>query len=275
MANIHYLRCTRCGNPATPRKWNPKTPEVLAEVGTSITMHCADCCDPTRVLRPHHAMMCRDCCPTGHGTRFNEPTAKCNKCGLVLKANAAGCTHASCGGIIVIPQPCIICHAEALEGRKYCAAHQERANHQTLKEKVAEQRAACTHASRAEERICEAEAEDRAHATPPNAAPFLTLRPEMGTVTAHCGCLLEPASDEPDPDAVAFYQCETHEQAEATKRHLSAALDCLDELADFLEESHASGAGPSSSSSWCSYCRAIAEAREVSAAAKGLQEVKQ
>ena len=70
MSNTRYLRCAKCGCNATPHKWDSKTPKLLAEVGTSTTMCCADCCTPS----DPHATMCRDCCPTGHGTRFQEET---------------------------------------------------------------------------------------------------------------------------------------------------------------------------------------------------------
>jgi hypothetical protein len=66
MANIRYLRCSKCGCDATPRKWNPAKPEIEAEVGTSTMMRCGDC----NTDGSPYACMCRDCCPTGHGTNW-------------------------------------------------------------------------------------------------------------------------------------------------------------------------------------------------------------
>ena len=51
------VKCVKCGKLDATTK---------GHVGTSVTMHCPDCCassDP-------HATMCRDCCITGHGTHF-------------------------------------------------------------------------------------------------------------------------------------------------------------------------------------------------------------
>ena len=59
--------------------------------------------------------------------------------------------------------------------------------------------------------------------TPPNAAPFLKMRDnDDHTVTAPCGCLLEPIGG----TGAAFYQCETHERA-------ARALELLEVIADF------------------------------------------
>ncbi len=68
MAKTIWLFCSKCKSYATPRKWNLKTPDISAEVGTSDTMSCKDCSCPDN----SKATMCRDCCPTGHGTRWIE-----------------------------------------------------------------------------------------------------------------------------------------------------------------------------------------------------------
>jgi len=72
MANLRYLRCAKCGNPAFPHKAIIKDGQVIQqhETGTSTLMRCTDCCDPNNVSIPnnYYATMCRDCCPTGHGT---------------------------------------------------------------------------------------------------------------------------------------------------------------------------------------------------------------
>lgn len=67
--------------------------------------------------------------------------------------------------------------------------------------------------------------------TPPNATPFLILRPEQGSISAPCGCLMEPYDDDGDPDAAAFFQCGTHET-------LPAAIELIGSLAAALKESH-------------------------------------
>ena len=77
MANIRYLRCAKCGCDATPRRAKivDGKIEVEAEVGTSTLMRCKDCAEKLHVSEPPltsgYATMCRDCCPTGHGTRWN------------------------------------------------------------------------------------------------------------------------------------------------------------------------------------------------------------
>jgi len=75
------------------------------------------------------------------------------------EAAEANCTRL---GICIIPR----CAEAPLPGRKYCAAHQERANGQTLAEKVKEQRAARIRqlAQIVEERrICEANGAEARH----------------------------------------------------------------------------------------------------------------
>lgn len=59
------LVCTKCG------KRDVSKP---GHTGTSTVMRCPDCEGPdgTPSLMGH-ASMCRDCCPTGHGTHGVEP----------------------------------------------------------------------------------------------------------------------------------------------------------------------------------------------------------
>jgi predicted nucleic-acid-binding Zn-ribbon protein len=70
MANTKYLRCSKCGCDAVPTKaviTNGKL-EKLAEVGTSTLMRCHDCASPDDQSSKQYATMCRQCCPSNHGT---------------------------------------------------------------------------------------------------------------------------------------------------------------------------------------------------------------
>jgi hypothetical protein len=126
--------------------------------------------------------------------------------------------------------------------------------------------------------------------TPPNATAFLKMRDnDEHTVTAPCGCLLEPMGG----TGAVFYQCEMHERANTftqddmvsilklqkenaeIKAHLNAAVEHLGTLADYLREAHEEeiqtehdGDG----SLGCSYCDAINEADCIQRAAIGLPD---
>ena len=57
---ISYLRCKQCGKVDFGNKLN---------YGTQTDMTCQDCTDgSTNKYGMELANMCRDCCPTGHGT---------------------------------------------------------------------------------------------------------------------------------------------------------------------------------------------------------------
>jgi len=55
-----YVVCAKCGKKDKPIKAVIKNGVIVTQhnTGTAITMRCSDC-----------AKYCRDCCPTGHGTR--------------------------------------------------------------------------------------------------------------------------------------------------------------------------------------------------------------
>lgn len=57
MSRQTYVKCIKCGKVDKPT-------EQPRNTGTSTTMRCVDC--DTGDMR---AKMCRNCCPTGHGTR--------------------------------------------------------------------------------------------------------------------------------------------------------------------------------------------------------------
>lgn len=58
-----WLRCSECGALDISTK--------AGHVGTFASMRCPDCSDSPDVRAA--ATKCRNCCPTGHGTRWNEP----------------------------------------------------------------------------------------------------------------------------------------------------------------------------------------------------------
>lgn len=53
-----WLVCAKCGK---------KDESTKTHVGTDVVMRCRDCANST----DPHATMCRDCCPTGHGTCYD------------------------------------------------------------------------------------------------------------------------------------------------------------------------------------------------------------
>lgn len=55
-----WLRCKKCGI-------TDNSSAILGHVGTSKNMKCPDCADSTGF-----ATMCRNCCPTQHGTKFGD-----------------------------------------------------------------------------------------------------------------------------------------------------------------------------------------------------------
>lgn len=73
--NTRYIRCAKCGKADLPTK---------AEPGTAFTMRCPDCCERIALtpgelargvkLNSPYATMCRECCPTAHGTHAATPT---------------------------------------------------------------------------------------------------------------------------------------------------------------------------------------------------------
>ncbi len=63
-----FLRCCKCGETDTSRKptFNPDGSVATFDyVGTATTMRCPDCADAKG-----QGTMCRACCPTAHGTRY-------------------------------------------------------------------------------------------------------------------------------------------------------------------------------------------------------------
>jgi len=63
---MYYVNCRKCGKVDKPNRTS-----MPHNVGTSTKMVCRDCSDFPGDGR---AKLCRDCCPTGHGTRFQEKT---------------------------------------------------------------------------------------------------------------------------------------------------------------------------------------------------------
>jgi len=62
-----WVKCAKCGRiDKTEMRLFSKIGESFClkrHVGTKNTMKCVDCCDETG-----YAKLCRECCPTGHGT---------------------------------------------------------------------------------------------------------------------------------------------------------------------------------------------------------------
>ena len=55
-----YVKCSVCGKTDKPDK-----AIIPHNIGTSTKMICPDCSDEPN----NKAIKCRNCCPTGHGTR--------------------------------------------------------------------------------------------------------------------------------------------------------------------------------------------------------------
>lgn len=64
MVSTRWVVCRCCGR-TDDRYQDPITMRV--NTGTAVTMRCEDCAGSDG-----RATLCRDCCPTGHGTRY-EP----------------------------------------------------------------------------------------------------------------------------------------------------------------------------------------------------------
>jgi hypothetical protein len=73
MKKSDYLTCTRCGRLDTNDRRT-----VPHYVGTAKAMRCRDCGEQSTAAPAEHvqlrrrggyALLCRRCCPTGHGTR--------------------------------------------------------------------------------------------------------------------------------------------------------------------------------------------------------------
>ena len=63
---IPWLVCSVCG-----KTDKTDTTVVPHHIGTKVVMGCPDCSQgKTNDYGKPVASMCRDCCPTGHGTRF-------------------------------------------------------------------------------------------------------------------------------------------------------------------------------------------------------------
>ncbi len=63
------LTCAKCGQKATERPAIIEHGQLVKPITTTATfevMRCPDCDGGDG-----YASMCRDCCPTGHRTRFN------------------------------------------------------------------------------------------------------------------------------------------------------------------------------------------------------------
>jgi len=70
MAKVKFLICSKC-----KQKAETKTNVIPHIIGTSIKMHCSDCDGLEHPIdMPRYqgglATMCRECCPTGHGTKW-------------------------------------------------------------------------------------------------------------------------------------------------------------------------------------------------------------
>jgi len=69
-----YVTCAQCGKVDKPRKPAFDADGVTIttyNTGTATVMKCQDCGGNSH---DKHALRCRECCPTGHGTRFDEST---------------------------------------------------------------------------------------------------------------------------------------------------------------------------------------------------------
>jgi hypothetical protein len=64
-ARYQFVRCATCGKVDQPTR-HPHN------AGTSRVMWCEDCCDPIT----KRALLCRACCPTGHGTDWQKLNAR-------------------------------------------------------------------------------------------------------------------------------------------------------------------------------------------------------
>lgn len=64
---MKYLKCAKCKKIDKPQKAVIENGIVIVpyNCGTAIDMRCPDC---NEFGKPY-AILCRDCCPTGHGTR--------------------------------------------------------------------------------------------------------------------------------------------------------------------------------------------------------------
>ena len=62
-----WIVCSTCGKPAKPRPAVREGETIVKprDVGTTDQMRCTACGNSPDLK----ATMCRDCCPTGHGTR--------------------------------------------------------------------------------------------------------------------------------------------------------------------------------------------------------------
>jgi hypothetical protein len=65
MAAIKWLVCAKCGKKDTTNKT-----VIPHYIGTAVTMCCPDCGIGTD--KHTHALLCRTCCPTGHGTKWYD-----------------------------------------------------------------------------------------------------------------------------------------------------------------------------------------------------------
>jgi|SRR5215831_9648654 len=67
-----YVVCAKCGKEDRPRKptFDVDNAQIVEyNTGTSTVMKCRDCGGDSH---DKHALRCRACCPTGHGTRLDE-----------------------------------------------------------------------------------------------------------------------------------------------------------------------------------------------------------
>jgi len=70
--NKKYVTCVKCGKVDKPRKPTFDADGVTIttyNTGTATVMKCQDCGGNSH---DKHALRCRECCPTGHGTRFED-----------------------------------------------------------------------------------------------------------------------------------------------------------------------------------------------------------
>jgi hypothetical protein len=86
-----WVKCSKCGRTDRTVPARVQFEDGVGHVerphhtGTSTKMRCEDCADSKAI--PHlrgKATMCRDCCPTGHGTHQDydyDPTPWCSTCG--------------------------------------------------------------------------------------------------------------------------------------------------------------------------------------------------
>jgi hypothetical protein len=65
-----YLKCAKCGVVDSSTTKHQRIHGMPDHVGTDVRMRCRDCADSASGSQ--HATMCRNCCPTQHGTLWPD-----------------------------------------------------------------------------------------------------------------------------------------------------------------------------------------------------------